>query len=224
MVNLQGKRRSTKDNVVDYLLDSVLEKKLVPGDKIVETQVARDLGLSQGVVREAFREMAYMGFFISEPFKGTHLRHFTNSDRDDYYEVRTFIESTAISWARKRGLLDTEGALDRIMQNSMRILSFSEEGDHRNQIIADLDFHRNLVALAGSPSLVRSWDALGNFYWFFIHYFSGMDMRSEAEKHLLLLNSLRNKDFSRVEELLKIHFDKNRKIDLYGVTSLEDRQ
>lgn len=224
MVNLQGKRRCTKDDVVDYLLDCVLARNLVPGEKVVETQIARELGLSQGVIREAFREMSYMGFLIIEPYKGTHLRRFTNSDRDDYYEVRIFLETTAIQWARDKGFLDNEKAFDEVAANVSRILSFSKQENHRDQIISDLDFHRSLVALAGSPSLVKSWDALGNFYWFFIHYFSEMDMISEGEKHVLLLDALKKKDYERAENLLKRHFDQNRKIDLYGVNSLQDRQ
>lgn len=223
MVNLYGKRRSTKDDVIDYLLDCVLEKKLIPGEKIVETQVAREMGLSQGVIREAFRDLSFMGFLISEPYKGTHLRSFSDRDREDYYEVRTFLERTAIDWAFSKGLLEGKDVFDPISENARQIISFAEEGNHRDQIFSDLNFHKNLVALSGSSSLVRSWEALGNLYWFFIHYFSSMDMLAEGKKHVFLLDALKEGNYEKANYLLNIHFDQNRKWYPSGATRLEDR-
>jgi len=104
MVNLQGKRRSTKDYVVDYVLDCVLAKELLPGGRIVETKIAKTLGFSQGVIREAFKDLSFMGFLITEPYKGTYIRDFSISQRDDYYDVRTFIEKTAVRWGYREGI------------------------------------------------------------------------------------------------------------------------
>ena len=47
------KRRVLRDDVAEYLMESILKGELNPGDKIVESKLARELSISQGAVREA---------------------------------------------------------------------------------------------------------------------------------------------------------------------------
>ena len=47
------KRRVLRDDVAEYLMESILKGELNPGDKIIESKLARELSISQGAVREA---------------------------------------------------------------------------------------------------------------------------------------------------------------------------
>ncbi|MCJ7781309.1 MAG: GntR family transcriptional regulator, partial [Acidimicrobiia bacterium] len=55
-------REILSDGVKDRILTWILEGELAPGSRIVETRVARDLGVSQAPVREALRDLAILGF------------------------------------------------------------------------------------------------------------------------------------------------------------------
>ena len=65
------------DRVKEYIVEAVLNGELKPGDRIVESSMARQLGVSQAPVREAIRDLVLLGFLESEPYKGTSVRSFT---------------------------------------------------------------------------------------------------------------------------------------------------
>ncbi len=60
--------------VKDRILQWILEGELAPGSRIVETRVARDLGVSQAPVREALRDLAALGFVDMEAYRGARVR------------------------------------------------------------------------------------------------------------------------------------------------------
>ena len=62
------------DQVKDQLLRRILLGEYPPGARIVETRVARDLGVSQGPVREALRDLATLGLVELQPYRGARVR------------------------------------------------------------------------------------------------------------------------------------------------------
>ncbi|NJN97709.1 MAG: GntR family transcriptional regulator, partial [Anaerolineales bacterium] len=59
------------EQIKDYIVEAILCADLKPGDRIVESALARQLGVSQAPVREAVRDLVLLGFLETEPFKGT---------------------------------------------------------------------------------------------------------------------------------------------------------
>jgi DNA-binding GntR family transcriptional regulator len=59
------------DQVKQYIVEAVLNSELKPGDRIVESTMARDLGASQAPVCEAMRNSVLLGFLESKLHKGT---------------------------------------------------------------------------------------------------------------------------------------------------------
>ena len=62
------------DQVKDRLLQAILEGRYPPGARIVETQVARELGTSQAPVREALRDLEGLGVVETTAFRGARVR------------------------------------------------------------------------------------------------------------------------------------------------------
>jgi len=93
------KRRVLRDDVAEYLMESILKGDLNPGDKIIESKLARELSISQGAVREAIRDLIAQGVLETEPYKGTRIRTLTKEQLNDYYDVRTEIEALAVRWS-----------------------------------------------------------------------------------------------------------------------------
>lgn len=205
------RKRSLKDDVVDFLLEGVIQKRYLPGDRITEMQVARELEVSQGVVREGFTDFAAMGFLVSVPYKGTYFRDFVPEELEDYYRVRIELESLAVTWATASG-----GPAEKVVANLRhcvdRIVAKAKEGDYKGQIQADIDFHRSIVETAGSISLLNAWSSLGNYFWFFMHYFAPMDMDREARKHQDLCEALASGSGEKAAELIRQHFSENRRL------------
>src|SRR6185437_7676454 len=81
------------DQVKDRILESILSGDYGPDSRIVETQVARDLGVSQAPVREALRGLEALGVVEITPFRGARVRRPTRREIIEAYAVRAALET-----------------------------------------------------------------------------------------------------------------------------------
>ena len=93
---------SKKTQVVTTLKDAILSGNLQPGDQIVEGKLAQQLGVGQGLIREALIELEHQGFVQRSPFSWTQVTTFTNEDAEQIFEIRIKVEPLAFALAAKR--------------------------------------------------------------------------------------------------------------------------
>lgn len=138
------KRRVLRDDVAEYLMESILTGALNPGDKIIESKLARELSISQGAVREAIRDLIAQGVLETEPYKGTRIRTLTKEQLNDYYDVRTEIEALAVRWSIVRHqskYLD----LDYLKSCVDSMKHCVEINDSKNMRKHDMAFHLAII-------------------------------------------------------------------------------
>jgi len=201
-------KKRLKDEVVDFLVDSIFSDGFKPGEKLVETRIARLLNVSQGVVREAFQELRSRGFLESIPYKGTFIKAFTDDGLKDYYKVRTEIEMIAVKWSSK---LPEDPDNTAYMVKCLEVIkNYKPEEDPSRASKADLDFHRAIIRRAQSPMLLAAWEALNHGFWFSygIHMESKkyMVIERQPDLHASLLNLLEKKAIEDFRERLEEHF------------------
>ncbi len=63
-------RRVLSETIKDRLLEWIVESRLKPGERLIETQIARDFGTSQAPVREAIKALATLGVVEIKPYQG----------------------------------------------------------------------------------------------------------------------------------------------------------
>lgn len=90
---------SKKTQVVSTLKDAILSGTLQPGDQIVEGKLAQQLGVGQGLIREALIELEHQGFVQRSPFSWTQVTTFTIEDAQQIFEIRIEVEPLAFSLA-----------------------------------------------------------------------------------------------------------------------------
>ena len=95
-------RRVLRDEIKEYLIEAILQGTFKPGDRIVETRIAQELGVSQAPVREALRDLEMLGVVVSSPFRGAHVREFTDEELVEIYPIRAAIEGVAARAAADR--------------------------------------------------------------------------------------------------------------------------
>src|SRR5215204_7517236 len=88
-------RRVFREEIREKLIEDILNGRLAPGSRIVETRIAQQFGVSQGPVREALRDLELFGFVVSEPFRGTRVRETSKEDLIELYEIRAALEGVA---------------------------------------------------------------------------------------------------------------------------------
>jgi DNA-binding GntR family transcriptional regulator len=93
---------SKKTRVVSALKEAILTGALQSGDQIVEGKLAQQLGVGQGLIREALIELEHQGFVQRSPFSWTQVTKFTNEDAEQIFEIRIEVEPLAFALAAKK--------------------------------------------------------------------------------------------------------------------------
>jgi DNA-binding GntR family transcriptional regulator len=192
------------DQVKDRLLEEILAGRYAPDARIVETQVARELGTSQAPVREALRGLAALGVVEITPFRGARVRRPTRRELLEAYAVRSALETLAARLAVPRmsdaDLADLGDLMDQ-MQAAARA------GDGHAVAAADARFHGRIVELADNGTLAKVWRSLEPFSRTYLTLVvPGADPQWSADLHGPILVALRARDADAVVAALEQHF------------------
>ena len=95
-------RTVLREQVKDILLQRIASGELKPGERLVETRIAQELGTSQAPVREALRDLQLLRLVESEPFRGSRVRVFGEEELIDVYPVRAALEELAARLAAEK--------------------------------------------------------------------------------------------------------------------------
>ncbi|MDZ5697455.1 GntR family transcriptional regulator [Chelativorans sp. M5D2P16] len=144
------------EQIKEELLDDILSGKYEPGDRLVESQIARALGVSQSPVREALRDLVAMKFVEVVPYKGARVRRVDPREVVEIYPVRARLEELAGQLAfRTIGASINE--LEDVLANMRKAV---EAGDAREVAARDVDFHRIIIDASENQVLIDTWNSL----------------------------------------------------------------
>src|SRR5919202_1244268 len=144
-------RASTTEQVLQELREAIIDGRIAQGEALREVLLARMLGTGRSAVREAVRQLVQEGLVDYELHRGAFVRVMSLADRLDVYVAREAIEAGAarrILDAPPSDLSDLRAALEELAETT------EGEDELTDPVIdADIRFHQELVALAGSPRL-----------------------------------------------------------------------
>lgn len=152
--------RPTAVVIADKLREGIIDGAFSPGDQINEAQVAAQLQVSRGPVREALHRLVQEGLLLSRPNRGVFVQELTVRDIAEIYESREVIECAAaeIICRLERAHRDaTASRLDAIVER-MHDALVSDDWTRLGRI--DLEFHTVLVRDAGNSRLDRAYATL----------------------------------------------------------------
>lgn len=192
------------DQVRDRLLEGILSGQFPPNSRIIETQVARELGTSQAPVREALRGLEAIGVVEITPFRGARVRRPTHRELLEVYVVRSGLETLGARLAVPRlsdaDLTELDG-YGAAMQDAARA------GDGHGVAEADARFHGRIVEIADNLTLEKVWRSLEPFSRTYITLVApGADPQWSADLHTPIIAALQRRDVEAVVEALQRHF------------------
>ena len=147
---------SRTEAVLDAVKHAILTGRLTPGQALIETELAAQLGVSKTPVREALKTLAGAGLVTMNPYKGAAVRTVDDALAHSVYDIRVLLEPEAVRRSAGRGEAargswhTAAAALDR----SDRAVDRAE----RQQ--ANREFHRALYADCGNDLMVGILDGL----------------------------------------------------------------
>jgi DNA-binding GntR family transcriptional regulator len=198
-------RAALSDQVKEFIVEAILAGEYKPGDRIVESALARRLGVSQAPVREAIRDLVLLGFLETEHYRGTSVRAFTPKELWEAYAVRAALESLAARLAAPQ-VTDADGfVLEGILAE---MLEAGHARDQERLIRLDNEFHETVMRLAQNQLLYQLWKTLEFARWtIYTFRTSSYDPEYLAARHSELLQAIQSHDPERAMHAMQHHIE-----------------
>jgi DNA-binding GntR family transcriptional regulator len=199
------RRRVLREEIRDQLIKDILDGRLAPGDRIIETRVARQFDVSQAPVREALRDLELFGFVESWPFRGSVVRKISIEELVQVYPTRAVLEGLAARDAATR--IDKAG-LNRLEKILETMRKAAARNDSRAQVEADFAFHLTIVEASGNSLLRQFWERMRLATTTFLTVLKSRRPLSEiAERHVPVLAALAAHDPALAEKVMRRHIE-----------------
>ena len=153
------------DLLFDPMLSQLAYKKLTqmiyggqlqPGDRLVERQLARRLGISRIPLRESLARLQSEGLVRTDSHHATYVEDFGPQDALEIYSMRLLFEPFAAQLAAERRLPQLIKRLKSLMQ---KMKAHAQRGHLRKLNEADYAFHLSIVQAAGLKRLTRAYES-----------------------------------------------------------------
>jgi DNA-binding GntR family transcriptional regulator len=196
-------RSSLRERIKDLMLQRIVSGEYAPGDRLVETRIAQELGVSQASVREALRDLEHIGCVSYEPYRGCSVRTFSTDELLEAFPVRAALESLAAELAAETM---TSAELAQLAALYEEMLAAARRGEPHEQSRADAAFHGAIARGTRNATLERQWTYLEPYSRTFITLSRpGADLVELAEEHLPIIDALRAGDGKRAGKAMHRH-------------------
>ena len=147
------------DKVYDYIKEQIVTRRLYPGNRIIEEDVARILEVSRTPIRTALSRLANVGLVQQIPNRGSYVTKPTEEDFRSVFEARKLVEIEAF---RKALHSHTEGTVELLKENLNRQEELEKHFDLNEYVSLNRTFHLLLTRDAGNPYYEKYLDELYN--------------------------------------------------------------
>ena len=189
-------RRSTTDQVLAELRAAIISGRIRSHEPLREAALARTLGTGRSAIREAVRQLVQEGLVEYRLNRGCYVRTLSVEDSNDVYLAREAIEIKAVERAvecsRELDLGPLRAAFARIVAAAEATGADDTPGP--DLIAADLDFHREIVRLGGSPRLTRAHETLAAEAQMLLHHQPVYPPTDYTADHRVLLDAIERRD------------------------------
>lgn len=192
-----GRRTPVVEQIVDTIRGMIVAGDLNPGDRIVESRIARQIGVGQPTVREALVTLEHQGLVVRKANQGCAVTAFTRTEILQILRIREELETLAVELA-------IESAADRDIRKLVDLTVTMKEAarirDLSRFFDIDVQFHETLWKLSGNsllPKLLAQvlTPLLAFLFIRNLRNHQQFDLRESAEAHVQIAEAilLRNK-------------------------------
>jgi DNA-binding GntR family transcriptional regulator len=177
---------------------------LVAGDRINESVLADQLGISRGPIREACRSLEQAGLLSSQTNRGMYVREMSLDEARELYELRGAIAGLVGELIVKRGSDDEIKGLVRLVDQMQQAADLSDAPAYYK---LNLQFHDALVDAAGNAALSETYHRIVNQ----LHLLRRRGLVQEGnlevsnKEHRAVTDALASRDAPAAAEAMKAH-------------------
>jgi DNA-binding GntR family transcriptional regulator len=195
----------------------------LPDDRLVEAEIARDLGISRVPVREALRLLESQGIVVSTPYKGMRLMQVTNRGVAALMQVRLALETLAV----KEALARPGGTerFDRLRRAADAFADATQVSDPALRVMAEQEFHAELCRASGNAPLLALWQSLAR--QLAVVWGLALQLQNsapESEEHYAFIDALESGDERGALATLVVHIEQYAALDFETLIAERRRQ
>lgn len=203
---LQAVTPTLADAISDRLREAILEGRFPPGSRLVEANLARDLQVSRGSVREGLALLASEGLVVTKPRHGKFVQPLDATTIDEIYSLRRVLEPFAagrvVASLRNDSIRELQDAFNGIV-----------DAVGTNDIVAvahkDIAFHECIFRLSDHSRLARVWTDIRSILrlMFNVTTATHLSLEDAVAQHRLILEMILARDTPGVTSILTEHVD-----------------
>ncbi|MBK9121739.1 MAG: GntR family transcriptional regulator [Chloroflexi bacterium] len=204
-LNLQQiENKPLREKIVDVLRDMLISGELKPGQPLVESKIASQMGVSRVPVREAIQALSSEGLVEITPYRGAVVRRLTRRDIEELYSLRAVLESFAIQRIVACPSADVVDRLTKCFED-MLSAARANELNRVNQI--DREFHDTLIELADHNLLSLTWSSVSMRVRqvMALRNRQNADLTQVAYNHQPIIEAIAAKNEEEAIRLIRIH-------------------
>jgi DNA-binding GntR family transcriptional regulator len=151
---VESKPEPLIDSVYARLRDLILSNVLRAGQKLVDRDLAEQLGVSRTPVREALGRLAMMGLVEARSRRGYYVKQYTAEEMSDLYEFRRILEVSAARLAAENAEPSHLSEFERLLGESGELAN--NPGNHAETVKLDLQIHDLIARASGNEALHKA--------------------------------------------------------------------
>lgn len=198
--------RPLREIVFEEIREMILKGEFEPGTRLMEIELAEELGVSRTPVREAIRKLEREGLVVIEARRGAYVSEISLKDTIDILELRSTLEGLAAELAAQRM---TQQEKDRLYLIEKEFDDAVKEKDVKKMIECDTKFHHTIFEGSGNGRLIKMVESLQELVLRFRYIYYKDFKRAEEmpSEHMNIYNSIVSGDPERAREYAYNHID-----------------
>lgn len=211
MVSVKKDLKKDFQKLIERLENMILTGVFQPRERLIETHLAKELGVSRFWIRDAFKILETKSLIKVVPYKGAMVGDLDEQEIENIFEIRAELDALA---TRKAAKITKKTDIIALKRLALQFEESVKNRDFREMISANENFHDYIYELCQNPTLIQMINQLrARSHIFRYQAWTTPDIIQRIQKeHKLFIDGLENNDLELLDELARRHISYSKDI------------
>ncbi len=170
-----------RERVVNSLRDAILDGVFAQGERLIETDLAKEMGVSRGPIRDALRALSNEGIVELHPYKGASVAKLSPGDILEILDLRMMLEGYA---ARRTATMSTDQEIAQLRCIFDEMQNLAQRNELNALVKKDIAFHEKICRLSRNSRLIQVWHLFAPQVEMFLNLSDKVYMGAQVIAHM----------------------------------------